>query len=105
MAEPTTVALLHCPFCNSAARLFSIERYHKGSGIADSVFVECTRCKAAGPFVESGADRQLTDVEKQAAALWNRRGRSQSADWKLERIARILNSNFIAPLTGVGSDE
>lgn len=56
--------------------------------------VVCKRCGAGGPCIEPEDMRPKAQIERQAARLWNRRGTHQNADWKLRRIAQLLNSEF-----------
>lgn len=75
--------------------MLSGESYHKGSGIGSNACVICTRCNAGGPVVEPvNEERPLEAIERHAIRLWNRRGSHQGAEWKLRRIAQILNSEF-----------
>ena len=86
--------MLPCPFCNGAGKLLSNEAHHKGSGIGASAVVCCSRCGAGGPVVEPEDERPIAAIERHATRLWNKRGSHQGAEWKLRRIAALLNSEF-----------
>lgn len=86
-------ALLPCPFCDGAAKLLSssmLDHPEWGSNAC----VVCTRCGAGGPCVEPGGYRPVEAMERHAIRLWNRRGSHQGAEWKLRRIAALLNTEF-----------
>lgn len=87
--------MIPCPFCDGAPKMLANEAYHKGSGIGSDACVVCSRCGASGPVVEDrNIERPLSAIERHAIRLWNRRGTHQGAEWKLRRIAHILNTEF-----------
>lgn len=100
--------MLPCPFCNGAAKILTCEAYHRDSGEASACAVICTRCNAAGPQIEPPTPRPCADVERHAVAKWNRRGNVAGAEWRLQRIAQILNARHLeavdAATTGDRSD-
>lgn len=92
-------AVLPCPFCNGRGKLLISESLHKGSGECSSACVACDSCGAGGPVFEPR--NAIVNIEagaRIAIARWNRRGQHQNADWKLQRIAQILNSEYAKPL-------
>ena len=94
--EPWQV-LLPCPFCGARAAFLDSVSMHADSGVLSSCCVICTSkaCGADGGMIEPREPAPTDVMHRRAAAKWNRRSTHQSADWKLRRIAQILNSTFV----------
>lgn len=89
-------AMLPCPFCSGKAALLVVECLHdKGYASSACVVCEGKGCNAGGPSIEPRERVTLEAASRIAIAKWNRRSAHQSADWKLRRIAQILNSEFV----------
>ncbi|WP_414555703.1 hypothetical protein [Stenotrophomonas forensis] len=85
--------ILPCPFCNGPGRLtVSFCVFNKEQ--ATCAFVDCPRCGAAGGTVER-ADLPEDGIARHALRKWNRRGTHQNANWKLQRIAQVLGSDYV----------
>lgn len=90
-------ALLPCPFCNGPARLHVTPSRHE-SAKASCAWCECTRCEAASGLAEYPNETlTIEQAGRRASRAWNRRGNHQGAEWKLQRIAQILSSDYAVP--------
>lgn len=86
---------LPCPFCGGAAQLILTEAGHEGSGITSAACVVCSKCDAGGPMFEPVARDVPIEIGRRVALRkWNKRGSAQGAEWKLSRIAAVLNSTY-----------
>ncbi len=84
--------MLPCPFCDGEAKMLSSAMLSVPN-VGSNACVICSRCGSGGPVVEPVNEyRTLEAIERHAVRLWNRRGSHQAAEWKLRRIAQILNS-------------
>lgn len=83
-------AILPCPFCSAPGEVITCKCSHD-ERYASSSFVQCTRCGAAGSFVEPDEYVFIDVNERIAIKKWNKRGNISEADRKLVRIAKILN--------------
>ena len=82
--------ILPCPFCSAPGEVITC-KCTSYPDYAASSFVHCTRCGAAGAFIETEEYLLVKDSEKIAIKKWNKRGNTTNADEKLRRIALILN--------------
>jgi hypothetical protein len=94
--EPSWRSILPCPFCGGRGKVLTSRIGYAESEHASSSCVICEdkSCGAGGPVVEPKELVLVEVAERIAIAKWNRRSQHQNADWKLRRIAQILNSEF-----------
>lgn len=104
-ASPNWTGLLPCPFCNGAAKVLTSPAYNRDSGEASACAVICARCNAAGPHIEPQTPRPAAELERHAIAKWNRRGNHAGAEWRLQQIARILNSRHVAVVESTPTED
>ncbi|GEM_PF-3201079 len=85
--------ILPCPFCDAPGRL-TVSFSLFNPDLASCAFVDCPRCGATGGVVER-SDLAEETIARHALRKWNRRGTHQNANWKLQRIAQVLGSDYL----------